>query len=134
MKWITRTFGLKGSWRWACKQMRQGKWVRPASATGTLKYKLDDEGQGRILWTFVRDPRTNKNWTNACLFLSDIEATDWVCVGDDPYRTDRVHLKQAVRGWGYQPVATDKRKQYKPPPKMDRLWANPGYKGGGKWG
>lgn len=80
MNWIIRFFGLKGSWKWACKQMERGAWVRPAHAAGSVKYKLDYENQRRIVWTFKRDPIENKDWENANIFLSDFEATDWVCV------------------------------------------------------
>lgn len=79
-KWIIKTFGLRGSWRWACKQMERGKLVRPNHATGAVKYKLDCENQRRILWTFRRNPQTEKDWESANIFLSDFEATDWVCV------------------------------------------------------
>lgn len=80
MNWIIRFFGLKGSWKWACKQMERGEWVRPAHATGSVKYRIDNETQGRIVWTFKREPIGNKDWGNANIFLSDFDATDWVCV------------------------------------------------------
>jgi len=82
-KWIIKFFGLRGSWAWACRQMEKGKVVRPASATGTVRYKLDNENQGRILWSFPhrKDPLGKKEkWENANIFLSDFSSTDWVCV------------------------------------------------------
>ena len=32
--WIIRTFGLKGSWAWACRQMLKGKYISRCG-TGT---------------------------------------------------------------------------------------------------
>lgn len=80
MNWIIRFFGLKGSWRWACRQMKKGRIVRPKSATGTVRYKLDNEWQGRILWAFP--PRTdingqNAEWEDAKIFMIDLYRTDW---------------------------------------------------------
>jgi hypothetical protein len=76
-KFIIIFFGLKGSWKWACKQLDKGKIIRPESATGTIKFKLDDENQRRIVYTLDRDIKTAK-WANANIFLSDFESTDWV--------------------------------------------------------
>lgn len=46
--WIIRTFGLKGSWSWAKKQMLKGKMVRCKHWSGALKYRisLEDLCQG----------------------------------------------------------------------------------------
>ena len=77
--WVVRNLGLRGSWKWACKQMQHGKIVRPSSATGAVCYKLDNEGQGRILWAFKRKPE-HADFENAYIFLKDFEATDWVMI------------------------------------------------------
>lgn len=79
MNWIIKFLGLKGSWKWACRQMDKGLAVRPARASGTVKYILDQEGQRRILWTFDKFLCT-AHWENANIFLSDFEAIDWVLV------------------------------------------------------
>ena len=81
MKYFIRLFGLPGSWKWACRQMKKGHMIRPRSASGTIKFKLDDEGQGRILWSFARYPTERADWDSANIFLSDFEATDWERVG-----------------------------------------------------
>jgi hypothetical protein len=79
--WLVRIFGLRGSWSWACKQMEAGKIIRPRSATGSLKYKLDNENQRRILWTHKDKPELHDSgWECAYIFLSDFEATDWMVV------------------------------------------------------
>jgi len=72
---IKRFFGLPGSWSWACRQMERGNIVRPGHATGAVKYKLDDEGQRRIVWDFRHGPAFD--WKSANIFLSDFESTDW---------------------------------------------------------
>jgi len=77
-KAIIRFFGLKGSWKWAVRQLKRGRIVRPGTATGSVKYRLDYEAQGRILWTHVETPVTRREWSNAYIFVSDFDATDWV--------------------------------------------------------
>jgi len=76
IKWIIRVFGLRGSWRWACKQMDNGYIVYRTTDTGAAKYKLDSENQRRIQWAFTRSP-DDASWKNANIFLSDFECTDW---------------------------------------------------------
>jgi len=78
INFIIRLFGLKGSWGWAVRQMKAGKIVRPSTATGTVKYKLDHEGQGRICWNFSRILTGRDSWENANVFLSDFKRTDWI--------------------------------------------------------
>jgi hypothetical protein len=59
--------------------MQKGKTVKQRSSTGAVQYKLDHEGQERILWTFKRQPE-NQDWENANIFLSDFRSTDWFVV------------------------------------------------------
>lgn len=49
MKLIIRFFGLKGSWKWAKKQMLKGHEVSCKHFTGTLKYKIDSPKNGLLL-------------------------------------------------------------------------------------
>ncbi len=78
IKWIRRTFGLRGSWRWACKQMERGYIVRRATDTGAAKYRLDLEGQRRIQWAYTRTPEAAKQeWNTAYVFLSYFESLAW---------------------------------------------------------
>jgi hypothetical protein len=79
-QFVIRTIGLRGSWKWACKQMDKGKIVRRFTDTGAAHYKLDNENQRRIQWAFTRDPHNEKKWDNANIFLDDFKRTDWVCV------------------------------------------------------
>jgi len=41
--WIIRTLGLKGSWKWAKKQMIKGRMVRCKHWSGALKYRVSPE-------------------------------------------------------------------------------------------
>ena len=75
--WNIRTFGLRGSWKWACLQMARGYIIQHANTLGAVKYKLDDESQRRIIWTHKDDPKSNSDWDNANIFLSTFESTDW---------------------------------------------------------
>ena len=78
-KWIIRFLGLKGSWKWAYKQMKEGKIVFRISDTGAAKYKLDNENQQRIMWTFTHHPSLkDKDWQNAYVFLDMFNNTNWV--------------------------------------------------------
>ena len=84
MKWFIRLFGLRGSWKWACRQLDKGLEIRPQSATGCVRYRLDLENQRRLEWWFG-------SWENANFFLSHLERTDWELVGDRVWK----------RGTGY---------------------------------
>jgi hypothetical protein len=80
---LVRLFGLRGSWKWACRQMDRGAIVRPRSATGAVRYKLDHEGHRRLMWAFQDHP-ADYRWENAYFFLSDQESTDWEVVKPNP--------------------------------------------------
>lgn len=68
---LINLFGLKGSWRWACKHMLAGGMVRPKGITGAVAYRADSEGQGRILWAFSRAVNEKTKWENANIFIKD---------------------------------------------------------------
>lgn len=77
MDWVTRFLGLRGSWKWACRQLDKGHTVRRSTDTGACKYRLDPEGQRRIEWAFSRKPDRDSDWESACVFLADFESVDW---------------------------------------------------------
>ena len=61
--------------------MKKGHIITRKSQTGTVKFRLDREGQGRILWTFVKNPIEkyyNSTWENANIFVKYFEETDWI--------------------------------------------------------
>ncbi len=71
-----RFFGLKGSWKWACRQMDKGHVIYCTTDSGSAKYKLDSEDQRRIQWAFTRS-LIEAEWKSANIFLSDFECTSW---------------------------------------------------------
>lgn len=77
--YLIKLFGLKGSWKWACKKMSNGSIVWRKNQTGTVKYKVDSPENGRIVWTFENNPLKNSDWKKSNIFLSDFDAIDW-CV------------------------------------------------------
>lgn len=74
---VVRFFGLKGSWKWAVKEMKNGKLLVRTSVTGAVKYRLSTDEQSRLEWDFNRKESEVK-WENANFFISDMMATDWV--------------------------------------------------------
>jgi hypothetical protein len=42
INWFIKTFGLKGSWKWAKRKMMQGKIVRCKHWSGALRLKIDN--------------------------------------------------------------------------------------------
>ena len=77
IKNIIRFFGLKGSWKWACKQLDKGEIIYVPTTTVSCKYKLDTEAQRRICWHFTHKPKVNDIWENANIFLRDFECIKW---------------------------------------------------------
>lgn len=73
---VVRFLGLKGSWKWAVKEMKKGNMVVTASVTGTVKYRLSTDKQDRLQWDFHRKESEAK-WETANFFISDMMATDW---------------------------------------------------------
>ena len=73
---VVRFFGLKGSWKWAVKEMKNGKLLVRTCVTGAIKYRLSTDGQNRLECDFHRKESEAK-WENANFFISDMEATDW---------------------------------------------------------
>ena len=46
--WVIRTFGLRGSWSWAKKQMLNGAIIKRKATTGTYKIAIDND-KNRLL-------------------------------------------------------------------------------------
>ena len=76
-RWVVRTFGLHGSWRWACRKLDSGHIVYRTTDTVTMRLRLDSEGQRRIVECFDRYIGSDTKWVNASIFLSDFECTSW---------------------------------------------------------
>lgn len=41
--WVIRTFGLRGSWSWAKKQMLNGAIIKRKATIGTYKIAIDND-------------------------------------------------------------------------------------------
>lgn len=46
--WVIKTFGLRGSWSWAKKQMLNGAIIKRKATTGTYKIAIDND-KNRLL-------------------------------------------------------------------------------------
>lgn len=80
---IRSFLGLKGSWKWAKKQMLQGKVVRSKSWSGTLKLRIDDSENKLLQQCFWREnvePPHGKLWETSNHFLSVEDKTDYEVV------------------------------------------------------
>ena len=77
IKNLIRFFGLKGSWKWACRQMDKGSIIYRTTDSGNAKYRLDTKEQRRICWHYTDNPNKNDIWPNASVFLSDFDCVTW---------------------------------------------------------
>jgi hypothetical protein len=78
-KWFVINLGLKGSWKWAKKQMLNGHIVRCKHWSGSLKLCIDDNENTRLLCTFDKDYDQLK-WESSTHFLSYEEYIDYEIV------------------------------------------------------
>ena len=81
MKIIIRFFGLKGSWKWAKKQMMKGKIVRCKHWTGTLKLRIDSPENSLLQSNFTSKPepihKGDRLWETSNHFLRYEDFTDY---------------------------------------------------------
>ena len=80
IKWIIKTFGLKGSWKWAKRQMKKGCVVKSKSWSGALLFKIDDSENQLLLRSFSRTLE-NAEWETSNFHFSNEEFTDYEVVG-----------------------------------------------------
>ena len=82
--WIIRTFGLKGSWKWAKKQMLNGKVVNCKHWSGALKLRVQSPSNTLLENCFWRDNKKPENgtplWETSNHFLSYEDFTDYQVV------------------------------------------------------
>ena len=80
-KWIIRTFGLKGSWKWAKKQMMNGKVVRCKHWSGALKLRIESPANPLLLSIYTRKPKlllkNNRLWEVHHHHISYEDFTDY---------------------------------------------------------
>ncbi len=84
MKHIIRTFGLKGSWKWAKKQMLNGKIVRCSHWSGALKLRIDSKENKLLQANFTNTPMYKgfrlweiSNWHISYEDFTDFEVFEW---------------------------------------------------------
>ena len=75
---LIRFFGLKGSWKWAKRQMMKGEIVKCNHWSGTLKLKIDKHNNTLLQHTFSKN--TPYNFETANHFLNNELYTDYVIV------------------------------------------------------
>lgn len=80
LTWITITFGLRGSWKWAKRQMMKGHIVRCKHWSGTLKLKIDSKENTLLLQTHTKYNSAFSKWETSNHFLSYENFTDYVIV------------------------------------------------------
>jgi hypothetical protein len=78
---IISTFGFKGSWKWAKKQMMDGKIVRCKHWSGALKLKIESKDNSLLLSNFTRTPKPlhkeDKLWNTSKWHISYEDYTDY---------------------------------------------------------
>lgn len=74
--WIIRTFGLRGSWSWAKKQMLNGAIIKRKATTGTYKIAIDDD-KNRLLVATWDHLDQNPVWERCPHSLLDEDAVDY---------------------------------------------------------
>ena len=79
IRWIIKTFWLKGSWEWAKKQMLKGHVVKCKHWPGALMLKIDSPENQLLQATFTRDLKSCK-WETSNHHLSYEEFTDYFIV------------------------------------------------------
>lgn len=86
-RWVIRVLGLRGSWRWACRQMQAGLYVYdiyemerfPNNEFAVFYLNYDGD---RFIWEWITKKTTNPKPNDdgsepAELYLSYFEQTNW---------------------------------------------------------
>ncbi len=79
IKAVIRLLGLKGSWKWAKKQMLNGSVVRCKHWSGTLIQKIDSRENGLLQMGYYKRDETNREleWETSNHFMSYEDFTDY---------------------------------------------------------
>ena len=76
VSWFVRFFGLKHSWAWAMKKMRQGFMVRSAETVGSLKIRFSSDNNFRLQSNYS-NKEVAASWENANFFYGDTRDVSW---------------------------------------------------------
>ena len=74
--WVIASFGLRGSWKWAKREMMNGAIIKSRRWSGSLTLRIDSHTNGLLLctWDYLdRDPK----WEPARWFIHDDETVDY---------------------------------------------------------
>lgn len=74
--WVIKTFGLRGSWSWAKKQMLNGAIIKRKATTGTYKIAIDND-KNRLLVATWGHLDQNPVWERCPHSLLDEDAVDY---------------------------------------------------------
>ena len=74
--WVIRTFGLRGSWSWAKKQMLNGAIIKRKATIGTYKIAIDND-KNRLLVATWDHLDQSPVWKRSPHSLLDEDAVDY---------------------------------------------------------
>lgn len=74
--WVIRTFGLRGSWSWAKKQMLNGAIIKRKATIGTYKIAIDND-KNRLLVATWDHLDQSPVWERCPHSLLDEDAVDY---------------------------------------------------------
>lgn len=77
--WVIRTFGLRGSWSWAKKQMLNGAIIKRKATTGTYKIAIDND-KNRLLVATWDHLDQSPVWERCPHSLLDEDAVDYFVI------------------------------------------------------
>ena len=81
-KYIIKTLGLKGSWKWAKKQMLSGEHIRRESWLNSRRLRIDNEENGllqtSLYWQYELIVDGEPRWKPAMHHLKSEDHTDYV--------------------------------------------------------
>lgn len=69
--WVIKTFGLRGSWGWAKKQMLNGAIIKRKATAGTYKIAIDND-KNRLLVATWGHLDQNPVWENQIVIKKQI--------------------------------------------------------------
>lgn len=105
--WVIRTFGLRGSWSWAKKQMLNGAIIKRKATTGTYKIAIDNN-ENRLLVATWDHLDQNPVWERCPHNLSDEDAVDYFVTAHKElsYGGIKIRMKDEFNYGDYIPVYT----------------------------
>lgn len=74
--WFIKTLGLRGSWKWAKKQMLDGAIIKRKSTTGTYKIAIDNNNNQLLIATWDHLDQ-EPEWERCPHHLKEEDAVDY---------------------------------------------------------